>query len=1377
MATPCTDEFKDIGYHEYKTTEEVPFSIDTESITINFTGTVMPVKPRTEMFQDRNPKLIMKKIHVPAGQEFNEAIKRAVLREAKCLHYAKHRHVIRFETAFFHSGEGPEGSPYIGIIMDRADRDIQSYLEAKWNPQELSQIGGWFRCLASVVAYVHGIGITHRDIKPPNILIKNGKVFLADFGISKMALVKTIPTTMPNDPRGRTPQYAAPEVENGSTRGRSADIFSLGAVFLEMLIAYSFPQKRSELVRVLHAPSRPEQRGGVQNANIPSYANRLDDVQEWINRFETGHYQQWQKQILRLCGQMMSRDREDRPDSKEVYRTISSTAIPNVPPSTCCLRMGEDDEMTEQKRLVEMCNREIEPEVSEVEEILKQGASSDTIGAIHQASAHGFKHVVRTLLDHGANVNLQDHSNQTALHCASGYGQDTVVGILLGKKAKINLQDDEGRTPLFYACGYGSLPIVEALLRQGAHVRIQDRNAQTVLHLAAKGTPQAGSNHLEVIRALLQYGADINAKDGKGKEPRHYAQLKGYIGRVKLLSNDAPGAILAPDPALTDSRISIARELSEIIRPPRRYSDDDIQRVSDQLRGFNLGWEKLARIYIVLNIIVDAPEDSLRLLKSFKERNITDYQLPIREELMDILESPGARARFKREQSKVLTDTFQFRELGEHSNIGKEEWRGMLEEVEVLGEGNSGKVYKVRVRETGQLYALKTIDRTGRKAEEELRILKRVKHQNLVSLVGSFTSPDSIGILMDPAADCNLAKYMDEGPLDDDKRSSLLSYFGCLVNALSYLHGAYVRHNDIKPQNILVHRGRVLLADFGISLDWSETLRTTTWAPAARSPLYCAPEVVQEGRSRNSKADIWSLGCVFLEMMTVLKGRRVSEIRAFFERRPFRSIAYNDNISDVFQWIMILETQDQNIRNEPLTWIHEMLQQDPDARPSARVLRRKLLEQSHNHGTSLPIFSGCCSENTSTALEHSGIRPQEEISEKNLVEEHTSIASVAWSGEQRLYVQGPDGNIREAIRRQHDSTWGARKFQDTFATGKLCTPIVATAWQQTSGYRQPEIRVYFLNKRNCIQEKAWDPLSGWSDGPLNTYKIRTAATSELAVTSWGDGNIILCYQHEDTSIRMLHGWARKSLWRCGTTIQDAAAPSPLEVVNFEHLGHHGVRLYYKRDDSCLREVCWDDVEDEAREKSGHYLGGYRKTAAPGACISAIAFKHADLEMFVYSSTGEDICENRYTGGWLPWDSKLGVKPNRSISAARLGPGSVSVYFVQGNRLGEIVHDNGNSTQTFISGATCRGPGCPHAVNSEGPLRTSVSKSPAATLIRSPNPTASSHFETRGSSETALKIWTQPSVPESRQQPPAVPESESPHRSFFKRALSSFLCCS
>jgi len=95
----------------------------------------------------------------------------------------------------------------------------------------------------------------------------------------------------------------------------------------------------------------------------------------------------------------------------------------------------------------------------------------------------------------------------------------------------------------------------------------------------------------------------------------------------------------------------------------------------------------------------------------------------------------------------------------------------------------------------------------------------------------------------------------------------LQNAFGCLSAALQYLHNQRCRHKDIKPANILVKNGSVLLTDFGTSRNWVVgDSGTTVGTSGPYTPAYAAPEVA-EWESRNEAADVWSLGCVFLEML------------------------------------------------------------------------------------------------------------------------------------------------------------------------------------------------------------------------------------------------------------------------------------------------------------------------------------------------------------------------------------------------------------------------------------------------------------------------------------------------------------------------------
>jgi serine/threonine protein kinase len=169
-----------------------------------------------------------------------------------------------------------------------------------------------------------------------------------------------------------------------------------------------------------------------------------------------------------------------------------------------------------------------------------------------------------------------------------------------------------------------------------------------------------------------------------------------------------------------------------------------------------------------------------------------------------------------------------------------------------------------------------------------------------------------------------------------DKQSLLRTFFGCLCNGLQYLHQSQIRHRDVKPQNILVKGSTVLWTDFGISLDWEGMSRSTTTTDSAKSPVYCAPEVAHF-EARNSSSDIWSLGCVFLEMITVLKGQTITQMRDSF-LADSDNYHFFANIRAVNFWIENLYSLGSDRDNEPLKWTKFMLNVNLRDRPTSQTL-------------------------------------------------------------------------------------------------------------------------------------------------------------------------------------------------------------------------------------------------------------------------------------------------------------------------------------------------------------------------------------------------------------------------------------------------------
>ena len=130
------------------------------------------------------------------------------------------------------------------------------------------------------------------------------------------------------------------------------------------------------------------------------------------------------------------------------------------------------------------------------------------------------------------------------------------------------------------------------------------------------------------------------------------------------------------------------------------------------------------------------------------------------------------------------------------------------------------------------------------------------------------------------------------------------TYFGRLSSAIGYLHGRRIRHNDIKPANILIKSGSILI-DFGLPRYSIDGDGNTISEVAPLSPRYCAPEVAAFS-IHNESSDIWSLGCVFSEMVAALKGWKMHEYRGFSRNHGTKGPYIRDNFYAAGQLIAVL---------------------------------------------------------------------------------------------------------------------------------------------------------------------------------------------------------------------------------------------------------------------------------------------------------------------------------------------------------------------------------------------------------------------------------------------------------------------------------------
>ena len=475
--------------------------------------------------------------------------------------------------------------------------------------------------------------------------------------------------------------------------------------------------------------------------------------------------------------------------------------------------------------------------------------------------------------------------------------------------------------------------------------------------------------HAEVDREL-EVSVESTLKDVKERTETFVAELARKLQHRHITDSSFLPWCLFPQPdhlsggpdvgpyvSKKNIRITetILHTMDLAIRNAQMFSKPLLDGISNE----SINLEGMAKICLTLNTC-----ERRDLAKYFVSARTLDSSLPLsQKELIEIIRQDG---------DEFTVQTFlaeQFRTLplrwGKGCHINFEIGAPLpLKIIGNLGSGSQSVVDKVELIGSSTC-ARKTWKGVTKEIPDqfftEINLLKRLNpdQHHVIEIFATYTRGRELGILMLPVADRDLWSILKEPEpqrrtliADDDLRKAL----GCLCMGLTHIHQCGIRHQDIKPQNILLHSGRFLYTDFGLSKDVSGLADSVTDGRCRGTPKYSAPEV-ESWEPRGRAADVFSLGCVLMEIWSVLNGYGCNKD----ENRSFSSLSlFSQNITAIMNWMK--DKQRSHSNEDDLFWLcicRDMLQGDPKERPKMKTIIQSITPGTTGNGEAVQCEFFC----------------------------------------------------------------------------------------------------------------------------------------------------------------------------------------------------------------------------------------------------------------------------------------------------------------------------------------------------------------------------------------------------------------------------------
>lgn len=492
-----------------------------------------------------------------------------------------------------------------------------------------------------------------------------------------------------------------------------------------------------------------------------------------------------------------------------------------------------------------------------------------------------------------------------------GQGEELVINV--------NRYGIDGKVPLHVAVLHGSPETIGRLIEAGAkiHLRTADASTSTIMHLAAV------QHEVDIVREVLRYAADdvrlLNAQDAMGNTALHVAvrhqnlvaireflccksidrEIQNNEGFTAIQTtgafNSAPkdsfhfapqNKVEAIDALFRASAQSLERE-ADASRPPQTPQSIELQQASSHSRpsssrpsaatpsSARKSHPKLQQSRDIA--LVDVSESSAKKQNARSGKDPSPVVTPTKSfdhskvNLSSFLLTSGLGA-----FSKAFLETVKEDEV----NQGTQEASGAVtlndfEELKLLGAGTFGKVWLVKRNDTGDLYAMKLLDKAKfkvqhmtSKAYSEKNILRTMDHPFMVRLHYAFQGPQYWCLVMDFCPNGDAHDYLVAHGHPGLEPLTVARLCGESLLGLEYMHLQGVIFRDLKPENVVLDPDlHAKITDFGLAkrLDEGQIAKTV-----CGSYGYVAPEIMAARQTRSAytiAVDIYSLGVMLYVLL------------------------------------------------------------------------------------------------------------------------------------------------------------------------------------------------------------------------------------------------------------------------------------------------------------------------------------------------------------------------------------------------------------------------------------------------------------------------------------------------------------------------------